>query len=387
MNVLDGLEAVNWNSLNTMSGDASQIPKLLRDLTSVDKVIREDALVEIQDEIMHQTSTFDSAPFVLHFILELLSTDNVDKRRLIDFISLIAFEGSCKSKADASDLQTTDDEIFLDVFQRARMGIPLYIALANDIEDIRLEVIYLLSLFHTDTFVIVPYLLSLAEQEKNPHIKSICIWAVWQLASANGYLSNALLDKLKVFLVECLNDTNQLLVRFASSEGLIRIFRENVPEEAIVILSMIIQQSELLIYLPWDDVPLWSACQTLSQLPKEKAITVLLNVLDGVKKPKDAHYLVSALLNLSIRGEAGDLRAFSAMYTFDHTGKNFNRYSAYSNEQFVIPKPLTNLQKHVLTSVVRTESFWQIESNLLEMYGLPITKEHLQQLIDAKANQ
>jgi hypothetical protein len=44
-------------------------------------------------------------------------------------------------------------------------------------------------------------------------------------------------------------------------------------------------------------------------------------------------------------------------------------------------KALTETQKQVIQAIVSNERFWNAESNLLEVFGLPIHREELRKLI------
>ncbi|WP_354637634.1 hypothetical protein [Kitasatospora camelliae] len=88
---LDGLDEIAWAELGHAYGPASDVPGLLRALTSADPAERERALDALYGGVHHQGDVYDSTLACLPFLCALASDPAVpDRDRLLDLLDSIA---------------------------------------------------------------------------------------------------------------------------------------------------------------------------------------------------------------------------------------------------------------------------------------------------------
>ena len=89
--MLDGLDDIDWSSLEHAFGPADDVPELLRGLISPEKDVRDDALGELFGNVWHQGTVYSATPHVVPFLVEILEQDAApDREGVITLFALIA---------------------------------------------------------------------------------------------------------------------------------------------------------------------------------------------------------------------------------------------------------------------------------------------------------
>jgi hypothetical protein len=70
--MLDGLDQIDWASLQDAYGPATEFPRRLRAVLSSDKAVRESAFGELLGSIVHQGTVYEATAFAVPFIIEIL---------------------------------------------------------------------------------------------------------------------------------------------------------------------------------------------------------------------------------------------------------------------------------------------------------------------------
>lgn len=78
--MLERLETVDWSSLTHAYGEATDVPPLLRSLTSPDGEERDRALYELFGNVWHQGTVYPATAAAVPFLYELLTTPDVPGR-------------------------------------------------------------------------------------------------------------------------------------------------------------------------------------------------------------------------------------------------------------------------------------------------------------------
>jgi Leucine-rich repeat (LRR) protein len=92
--MLEGLDAVDWGRLSHAYGEATNVPEMLRGLTSDDRDERENAFDGLFWSIHHQGTIYDATAPAVPFLLELVDGAEVqDRDRILDLLAAIA--GGC----------------------------------------------------------------------------------------------------------------------------------------------------------------------------------------------------------------------------------------------------------------------------------------------------
>jgi HEAT repeat protein len=92
--MLEKLDTIDWGNLSHAYGEASDVPEIIRALTSDDAEIREEAIDELHGNIWHQGTVYEATAYAVPFLIELLQEDTVSgKDGILGLLSAIA-EGS-----------------------------------------------------------------------------------------------------------------------------------------------------------------------------------------------------------------------------------------------------------------------------------------------------
>jgi hypothetical protein len=98
MKRLDELDQVPWSTLEHAYGPATDVPALIRDLSSAHKEKREKAIYELHGNIWHQGTVYEATAYAVPFLVGLLFTNKPENR--VDILLLLAEIADGKSYID-----------------------------------------------------------------------------------------------------------------------------------------------------------------------------------------------------------------------------------------------------------------------------------------------
>ena len=84
--MLKDLDAVPWATLRHASGVASDVPRLIRALASLDREQRQTALKELFASLLHQGSVSEATALAVPFLFELLQSPTTPERNWLAFL-------------------------------------------------------------------------------------------------------------------------------------------------------------------------------------------------------------------------------------------------------------------------------------------------------------
>ncbi|WP_422928923.1 hypothetical protein [Singulisphaera sp. PoT] len=97
--MFETLDGVEWDALEDAYGKASDIPDLLRSLaTSQDEESLEETLEDLESRVCNQGCINEASPYVVPFLIELLSTPEVEAKE--EILGLLTGLGTAKSYLD-----------------------------------------------------------------------------------------------------------------------------------------------------------------------------------------------------------------------------------------------------------------------------------------------
>jgi hypothetical protein len=129
--VFESLDPIDWGSLRAGDRSAAEVPELLRSLLSPVPDVREWAIDEISDAVIHQGTVDDVSPVVIPFLFELLESDGVrDKEQLVTLLTDMA-GGRVYEETDEQFRRTLDAEL------RQESGITYEASLERQRETVR----------------------------------------------------------------------------------------------------------------------------------------------------------------------------------------------------------------------------------------------------------
>jgi len=84
--MLEDLDNINWSQLNHAYGEASDVPDLIRKLSSQDKDEREKAVHELFGNIWHQGTIYEATSYAVPFLYELLRSPETPDKLLVTLL-------------------------------------------------------------------------------------------------------------------------------------------------------------------------------------------------------------------------------------------------------------------------------------------------------------
>lgn len=97
--MLEGLDEINWSQLHHAYGEASDVPILIHQLLSNDKVTTDQAIYELFGNIYHQHTVYEASVYAVPFLQQILNIPEISNDVKIPVACLLA------SMADGYDIK------------------------------------------------------------------------------------------------------------------------------------------------------------------------------------------------------------------------------------------------------------------------------------------
>lgn len=275
------------------------------------------------------------------------------------------------------------------VFQIARDGVPLYAKLMQH-QDVRVRSLAfeLVVLYREHFFEYAGPMGQTIIAEKDPNAKARMIWELEKqlnLPPASGNVAPWTQALLDILLVLAHDTAEPAMVRFAAANIRVRSQPGFVtePVRALFVDALIHPEQ----YVAAQEMTHGVSQETLRSIRKfmlHQRISMLLEALPRIAFAQDAHDVLHALLDDVF---FGDVR-ISWMSTMPDSQEaerppvDDSRFRAYLMRSWLYPASpiklaaaeLMPFQREILTTVMALDIPWMVHSNLLEKYGLPVTR-------------
>ncbi|WP_394850996.1 hypothetical protein LZC95_08160 [Pendulispora brunnea] len=158
--LLESLDKTDWQTLRHAYGSAVDIPGHLRALMSSDANARSEALLALNERLLHGGARFDAAPAAIPHLIEVLAADRVSGKAgiLRTLAHLVARPYSVRPDLGSSP-SAAHGLIMEHCYRAARPGIPVFLALAHrGVWNVRAAANYLLGTFRDEHMRILAFL-------------------------------------------------------------------------------------------------------------------------------------------------------------------------------------------------------------------------------------
>lgn len=92
--MLESLDTIDWAATSHAYGEASDVPRLIRDLLSTTDGVRNAAAASLFSNIYHQGSVYPATVLALPFLIELLASDATPDRETVVLLVASILDGS-----------------------------------------------------------------------------------------------------------------------------------------------------------------------------------------------------------------------------------------------------------------------------------------------------
>jgi hypothetical protein len=385
---LSGIDKIDWSRLTPgviPPVDTSEIPTWLRNLTVSDKELREDAFRHILSATEHQGIIWEAAAYVIPFLIELLSYEETPERaRILSLIDLLADSTAIHQGGDKYERWAKE------AHRAAGEGIDLYLQLLNDRDrGVRMQSIYVLSLFPDHATRTVPEILEALSRETPSRAKADAIWAVGNLIVASDRLPDDGINEYAGQIEGLLEESKDDAVRLITAATIVNMLKGKSPRKIVRMLVDQLSDPDSYKDLLWPGGELvYDLSRKLSRIGIEEATEALAEALANTPKVEDGYTIAGFLLDVVFDQQF--MHAYSTHPTKDKEGNMvlWHRPVAPSYAHILPltspPDHLTTHQQLVLNTILAREDMWQVRSNLLELYGLPNSREEIRQLVSPR---
>lgn len=179
--MFDKLDNVNWKELRTASGNASYVPSAIRGLVSEEKAVQEASYWKLDNHVVLQSDLFEAAPYVVPFLLEILSSsDGYGRQRVYDLLYEIA-----NGYADEGIMSEFDGEevSLVSACRKVSLrGLNLYFEdLSDESSNVREKALELIVSLNDEKQSIVPRLEKLLVRENDPEFRQLLQQAIAEI--------------------------------------------------------------------------------------------------------------------------------------------------------------------------------------------------------------
>lgn len=334
--MLEALDTVPWRTLEHAYGEASEVPRLIRDLASSQEEVRQAAQTTLGFTVYHQGTVYSSTAYVVPFFCELLEATQreEDKFWFLTFFIDIACASSVPDVDVRLDPQRNAEARWVKAAKEAvSAGYSTYLRLLEE-EDAKLRAYAALTLglcqFHAEQ--VTPTMREHLVLEEAQMVRASILLSLGQLMPWN--------EQTHTFFIQLLSDQTRPVERIAAAIACAFSAREATPPAVVQVLLEGFEQpssvGEAFRALPYAEYDL-HVC--LSQA--FRAIGLAL-----------APVVVPTLLYALKRSDY-----FSALVLVDHLlyfaleGKTITNEMTAAN--------LTEMQREVLWTLIEYEDLWE----------------------------
>lgn len=406
--MLEGLDNVNW--LRHAGGYAlkDKVPVFIRKLASDDDTVREGAFETIFEEMNHQDTIYDATPYIIPFLIELLTYDQIKDKK--DLILGIWSVFQCCEEAFLYSRKMTDRATrnAILTYQHIAAGFYTFIKLLNHEElKARMAAMLLVSSLHEHAPASRHHLRRVYCSESDVLMRALTLKRLGDLVPKGyGSMIDHHRQKYLALFEPIIQSDPEPIVRLGAAMGWANAHPYS-PYNNRLIAPQYIREALLtgLKYAPasvdigWPTRPQFNTHEIIKVLTglgwKDVIETFNFPLLDRYQ----AHHLVRNLLDVvfnrkltreeaSRNGSTGwdlweseetRLRKLPETMIYaitDHYPRSFNPAKPKLNQPH---------QKEIIAAIVACDVFWELPTNLFSFfYGLPDSRDKLVRLVEAK---
>ncbi len=366
--MLADIDKVDWQALN-----APDVPTWLQDFTSQDVQTYRHAYYSLLENVVLKDELNEVAIQVIPFFIELLSLP--DSRKNGDVLNMLYellthfFYG-----IDANGPLTRR------IYPAVSVGLDRYMALifSRDLR-VRKQAVELLHLLNREVEQLSQKLIALLVVEDDDQFKADLLWILGDIIAGDAFqVSNR---PFFVHLFENLIEAATTVeFRLASSLSVVKLLKADSPIKAVeIIVEHLSNVDDLYVEAVWGRTV--SLCKILAELGNDKGVPALLEALLKNRDAETTFYIMFTIFDLIFHKHK--MNGASLASEFDD-GKlvemAYRPLPPDGNEDQITM--LTKEQKQTLQVIADTDRMWEVRTTLFEMYGLPVSREGLYQLIN-----
>ncbi|WP_033442411.1 HEAT repeat domain-containing protein [Saccharothrix sp. NRRL B-16314] len=230
MDLLTGLDDIDWSALEHAYGPAHEVPDLLRGLVSDDPEVRETALDGMYAAVHHQESIYDSTLAAIPFLIRIAGQGGLPGRS--DVLELLASIGDPEGDFEPGTPERQATDAVAEAF-------PLFLAALDDPDpDVRQAACEALTVCRAETAEVVGALVDRLRIETDAGARSAIVTALGTFGARAG----AELPSLPVRLAEVADDHTDPALRITALTELAGFAPDALPDDVVAVASGLIAE-------------------------------------------------------------------------------------------------------------------------------------------------
>lgn len=367
-------------SCRDINGNPIDISGAINSLRSENVTIRKKALDSLVECLCDRYEFISEVTaYVIPDLIKLVQENILpDRGEILSLLDAIASDYSYSSESQWK----------LNAVEATRAGVPSYIDLLKHGDDeTRRQACRLLARFTDDAELIAPELLLFVNREQDTSMQVDGVWCFADLISQSD-LPVPVREHYVRELVRRLEESKDKRLRLATAVGIARIAQEATPDTVVnLIVESFADPDSYSFHTSWGDLLVSGGRNALLGFGIPRGLSALIQVLK-VMLPSgdsinDTGMIVSTLLALVFN--EGQYRRFIVGTEIGPNSQKIKSYVEHTPKTKRDDTPLrylTDDQRTTLTAILETDKVWEIQSNLLTIYGLPASREGLKELLE-----
>ena len=378
--LLQGLDDIDWAQYEHAYGPAVDVPDLIRALLSDDPEEVDETFYILHSTIWHQGTVYGASVYAVPFLLELLESDEMqDKASLLNLLDCLADGHSYQDvhvrrpeKRETPEVQAEIKQELgwvVAAHQAVRKGIPVYLKLLRAADqDTQIFAAMVLSKFPEDALLLAENLHTAIESEPKPAVKRELVASLGCLIQARDDFPEDQRRNAIRLLEAVFHDAPDKELALAAATALTEVTQITAPDEVIDMLIQGLadfdQHESGMIYSKHNILP------ALQKLGSERSAAALFRALAVTQNEKVVHDIAASLLVLVFGHDP--LKDHSRAFGKKDGVSMIKYWPPHWEPQAGPPREtITREQHQALEALANCDVFWQIETDLLSMFGLP----------------
>ncbi len=393
--MFEGLDKIDWKNIGYhiwgKSGDyLGEIPKRIRDLSSANEEIQDDAMIFLFGEKAAFGDICDTTPYIVPFVIELIGNPRTPRRQfMVDYLSRVM---DCILSSD--QLMVRQMRLYLNVYDAFAKNINILIGLLdNEKGPIRLALVELLGKLTAEAEVLLPEFFKRFDVDADEDMQIALLGSIKILLSSLDAWTQGWLKEKYAPLLQDIVDSNpsskvQLAAARASVETINRYRRDkDILSEKVQSLLV----KEFVYYSRGNPDRYWSYFENklnyLALMIRDLALLGPQPFLEMLQQPENSavqtHLIIRGLLASVLMSDENTIYWKS---TLSHAKEGLYYLPNYRMEDWrtvVRWKNKVDFMKQVLQSIIDNEKIWEIPTNMFSFFfGLPNSRDELQKMLN-----
>jgi hypothetical protein len=382
--MLEGLDKIDWKNIRHSHGPATDYPKWIRDLTSEEEAVWDEALYNIIEYSFHQMTFYEVTPYIVPFLIELLTYEQIKIKAEISFhlMALLSVSNQILHEG-ASSLAYA--RLSLKIYDAVEAGYPIYKTLLHHGEKgDRAQIAELLGYMTSRGYEIAALLRERFEQESEEVVRlsliralGVCLAKLWDSAIEVNRQS------YYAFLFEQIEKDESREQRLEATFAIAHMMRFTTHLDSPRLAPATDLLIDEYIRIPGEvaSIPLRVRRERIPRTLRKLNPMGLINLLQLPNlTPLDGHQIARELLDSAF--SRTDRSNSWSRYEWKMRQEQ-RIYRDNSIGYFEPGQPLSLLAKAALKAIVDCEVFWQLPTNLFSFFfGLPDSRDELRALIE-----